>query len=532
LLLLGSALALGAWACQASLTNSPPFNPDGWGLLQRWMGASLHPQLDPGFLRLTLEAAATTLAYAAGGTLLSLLLGAVGGVLAAEVGWQAVRPAWRRPARQAVRSLLVLPRATHEILWGLLWVNVWGPEPLAALAAIALPYGAIAAKVFAQILDETPRQPLAALQNSGVATPAALAYAIVAPAAPRLLSYTLYRFECAIRSAAVLGIVGAGGLGYQILLSARSLRYEQLWTLFYALVLLVGLVDAGSALLRRRLARAPRHGSLLPDAALLLAAPVTLALGAGSWFWLQPDWGQLWAPASWQHLGTLVATLSGIDWAGTPWGQLLASSGRTLAMSVLAIAIATAAGTALALLAARSTFLPGGWFDPGARSRGWGAGVALGATRLLLLFGRAIPAPMWALVVLFVTFPGLWPGAIALGIYNGGVLGRLMAESCENLESGLLRALSAQGAPPASAALYGALPLMLPRLAGYSLYRWETCIRDTLVVGLVGAGGLGHSLAQHLSSLDGRGIVTHVDAFVALTLLADALSERLRRSLR
>ncbi|WP_293112642.1 hypothetical protein [Moorena sp. SIO4G3] len=74
-----------------------------------------------------------------------------------------------------------------------------------------------------------------ALLNSGVSPLTALLYSLIPQAFLNLLSYTVYRFDCAIRSATVLGIIGAGGLGYQMFLSLQSLRYEQLWTFFYVL---------------------------------------------------------------------------------------------------------------------------------------------------------------------------------------------------------------------------------------------------------------------------------------------------------
>ena len=122
-----------------------------------------------------------------------------------------------------------------------------------AVLAIGIPFAAITAKVFAELLDESPRQPLLALQASGVAPLQAFCYTLLPQAFPNLLSYAFYRFECSIRSAAVLGIIGAGGLGFQILLSLQSLRYEQMWTLLFMLCLLSGLSDMWSSLLRNRL---------------------------------------------------------------------------------------------------------------------------------------------------------------------------------------------------------------------------------------------------------------------------------------
>ncbi len=139
---------------------------------------------------------------------------------------------------------------------------------------------------------------------------------------------------------------------------------------------------------------------------------------------------------------------------------------------------------------------------------------------------------MWALLVLFVMFPGPLPGAVALGIYNFGILGRLMAEVVENLDPAPGAALRALGARPASVFAYATLPLSVARFAAYSLYRWEVAVRETVVVGVVGAGGLGRLLEQQRAAFNYRGMLATVVALIAVSVLVDLVSAAARRSLR
>jgi len=543
LLALGSSIALAL--VPAGVFGQDLLNPGGWPLLWRFLRASVQPELNPEFLRLTLDATLVTLAYAVCGTSLSVGLGLVGGVLTSEVCWWAMAPRRKRhglsPWWLGARSLLAFPRAIHELIWGLFFVNIWGLDPLSAILAIAIPFGAITAKVFSEILDETPRQPLVALLNSGVAPVSALIYGLLPQAFLNLLSYSFYRFECSIRSAAVLGIIGAGGLGYQILLSLQSLRYEQLWTFFFALFFLNGAVDWSSAWVRQRLgcpSRLDIHTlQFQPQKLGQRRDPLLSGAGLGillliPWcFWsINADFSKLWAPQT-------IHSLRDISQASFPptleiaIPQLLILAGETLAMSLLAIAAAGLGGMLLSFPAAHN-FLD--LFKPqlqsrSARIRAWGTLVV---TRILLLVCRAIPAPIWALVLLFVLFPGILPGAIALGLHNLGILGRLMAEVIENLDQRPLEALKAQGAPGFGVFLYGVLPMALPRFLAYSLYRWEVCMRETVIVGLVGAGGLGRLLTEQLSSFDYPSVVVTLGCFVVLTFLVDWLSAAARHSLR
>ncbi|NER89064.1 ABC transporter permease subunit [Moorena sp. SIO3A2] len=513
---------IGMAVVKAGIFEQDLVNLGGFSQLLRFLRASWHPEVSPEFLHLTLKATLTTLAYAACGTFLSILLGVVAGVITSQVWWLTVLPHWtlRQPIWLGIRGLLAFPRAIHEMIWGVFFVSIWGLDPLAAIMAIAIPYGAIVAKVFSEILDETPRGALMALLSSGVSPLIAFLYSIIPQAFSNLLSYTLYRFECSIRSATVLGLVGAGGLGYEILLSLQSLRYEQLWTFFYALVLLSAVIDISSVILRRRIN--------------LTVVLILVALCCLGFLYVSPDVSKFWSPRTQKLLGEIAQASFPLDFKAVPLSQLWKLSLQTLVMSVLASAGSGLGGIVLSFPAAHNFLLPGGLLNPSPKAsrlaalQGWSILVF---TRIILLFGRAIPAPIWALVVMFVMFPGVLPGAIALGLHNLGILGRLMAEINENLEKPPLEALKAQGTPGALLFLYGIFPMNLPRFLAYIFYRWEVCMRETVIVGLVGAGGLGVLLTEQLSSFDYRSVGMTLLCFVFLTFFVDWVSAAARESI-
>jgi phosphonate transport system permease protein len=551
-------LALGAIALSllaAGLGTTNWVNVNGFPLFWRFWVAILHPDVSVEFLRVVGNATLVTLAYAVCGTCLSVAIGLVGGLLASEVWWSSCflhRIAQIRPIWLGIRAGLAIPRAIHEMIWGLFFLNIVGLDPLVGILAIAIPYGAIVAKVFSELLDETPRQPLQALLNSGVSVWNAMLYGLLPQAFLNLLSYTFYRFECSIRSAAVLGMIGAGGLGYEVFLSLQSLRYEQLWTLFAALFLLNGTVDMSSAILRRRLGSPSRLDLNFHRGRQLTPTPhsqprrpqrdpVVWLFGLGFsalipfcfWF-VKPDFTKLWAERTATLLHSIGQDAFPPQWSAELLNTLLPLSLQTVAMSILAIALAGFGGMLLAFPAAANFFLPGGLLNP-MTHQPWGrlttwCGLLL--TRSLLLLERAIPAPIWALVCVFVFFPGMVPGAIALGLHNMGILGRLMAEVIENLDSRPLVALKAQGTPAILVFLYGVLPLTFTRFIAYILYRWEVCMRETVIVGLVGAGGLGRLLSEQLSSFAYDQVVVTLGCFVCLTFGVDWISQAARRSLR
>lgn len=492
-----------------------------------FFGTALHPAFDEKFLAMTFTAALTTLAYAVLGTLLSIVIGIVGGVLAAQAWWMSgVRARARRTkAGWAVaRVALAVPRGVHEVVWALFFLLVFGLNPMVAVLAIGIPFGAITAKVFSELLDEAPRRPYEALQAAGVRKLPAMLYGLVPLALPDLISYSFYRFDCAIRSAAILGIVGAGGLGYELVLSFQTLRYNEIWTLLYALIALNAAAEVWSGWVRRRPDSRPH------DPVLVGSLLVGILLAALSIWWIGLDVRVLGDSANWRRAVTVLGNAWPPDLGPGGIGELLKLTAITLAMSVLAMVFAFVGGVLLAFPAARLSQL--GRQASGSFARQAGRAASLAAVRIILVVLRAIPPPVWALLFLFVCYPGIVPGAMALGVYTAGVLGRLMAEAAENLDGRPLRALRAHGATEAQVFSYGVVPAVTSRFVAFGLYRWEVTIRETIVVGVVGSGGLGLLLDHRLHAFDYRGALTALLALTVLTIAVDFASAFVRRSIR
>jgi phosphonate transport system permease protein len=251
----------------------------------------------------------------------------------------------------------------------------------------------------------------------------------------------------------------------------------------------------------------------------LLSGLAALLLGVASVLHLAPDASRWFSGRTSELLGRLLDDLTPPSLPAGGWGELVSRSVETLQMSVVAITLAGLAAVLVALLAAR------GGTTPSRRVTGWLA-------RQLLLVTRAVPPPVWALLVLFVVLPGPLPGALALGIYTFGILGRLFAEVVEELDRRPRDALAALGAPPSVSFGYAVLPAATGQLLAYALYRWEVTARETVVVGVVGAGGLGRLLEQQRAGFDHPAMTTTVLALVAVCVVVDLLSLAVRTSLR
>lgn len=211
------------------------------------------------FLGLLFKATLETLAMATAGIALSFLIAAPLAVaMTRSLSVARIGPGpgrWRgQLVRQAARALLMVLRAIPEVVWALVFVRVLGLGPAAGVLALAITYGGMLGKVYAEILESADTRPARALLEAGSPRLTALFYALVPGAAQELASYTVYRWECAVRASVVMGFVGAGGLGQLMDQSMKMLNGGEAGSILLVFLVLVLLADALSAALRRLLA--------------------------------------------------------------------------------------------------------------------------------------------------------------------------------------------------------------------------------------------------------------------------------------
>ncbi|WP_455231983.1 PhnE/PtxC family ABC transporter permease [Geopseudomonas aromaticivorans] len=236
------------------------FDPGNAATMGSFLAAFWPPAHDGEFLALLGRATLETLAIATAGMALAWLIAVPCALLATRVLSVSAlarggRPRWWANAlRWPVRLLLIVLRSIPEIVWALLFVRAVGLGPTAGVLAIAITYSGMLGKVYAEICESVDPRPARALLAAGSPRLTAFAYGVLPNAAAEMLSYTVYRWECAIRASVVMGFVGAGGLGQQIDLSMRMFAGGEVASMLLTFFALVLLADQLSRLLRSRLA--------------------------------------------------------------------------------------------------------------------------------------------------------------------------------------------------------------------------------------------------------------------------------------
>lgn len=239
------------WSLFAVHWDEGVMHANGIGLASEIFVAMFTPDLSMEIILLAIESTWITLAYATAGMSLAIILAFIFGILASGILVQS--KILKNLLKSTFRGALGFMRAIHELVWAWLFVASFGLSPYAAIFALAIPYGGILGRIFADMLNDIPEEPIQALKVAGASMFQCLIFGYLPIVKNNILSYTMYRYECSVRSSAIMSFVGLGGLGYQIQLSLNDLQYDEVWTFMYFLIILVILIDLWSNMLRRKM---------------------------------------------------------------------------------------------------------------------------------------------------------------------------------------------------------------------------------------------------------------------------------------
>lgn len=438
------------------------------------------PDLSPHYLSSLAVPVAQTIGMACAGMLLALVCGIPLAVIVAT----------RAPGARFISAVLAGLRAIPDLTLAILAVVLLGLGPAAGIAALWIFYTAMVGKVFAELLLSAPAAPVDALRATGAPRVCLAAFGLIPLMFADLITFAMYSFECAMRASIIVGAVGGGGLGAELVGEINAIDYSRVVTLIIVLIALIAAVDFFGMLVRR-----------YPRAALLLV-PAGIAT-----LWI--DRPQLFALG--HALGTfakmLPPQLGPQDLAALP-GLLL----QTGEIAFFGTALGAAIGFCGALVAARN-IVPF-WI--------------VAVTRRFLDAARAVPEVVWGLILVVSVGVGPVAGIFALGLHSSGVLGKLYSEAFENVDRSPVASIVATGAPAPSTVAFAIVPLAFGPIAVNTLFRFEWNVRAAAVIGMIGAGGIGQALflAQQLF------FYKTMAAYVAITwiivLLFDVLGERLR----
>lgn len=407
------------------------------------------------------------------------------------------------------RGLVNFLRAIPEIMYALIFVASIGMGPLAGVLALAVSTIGLLSKFYAEAIESIDGKPVEAIEATGSRGLGIIRYAVLPQVFPLFVGYTLYMLDHNIRTAVVLGLVGAGGLGVELFTQMRAFNYQKAAAIIIIISVIITVIDRVSARLRKDIIDGKflsrenkyKHSLLL----LIISLIVILSL-----YFIPVDFKEMayGIPKIWEFLkGAIPPDFSDI----TEYAKLML---ETVAMGISGTFIAVLISIPIGMFSARNIIQ---------------APVIYNIMKEISNLLRALPELVFALI--FVAAVGLGPfaGVLALALHTAGFLGKFYAEAIENIDPKPVEAVEATGARFIQRIRFSVFQQIIPLFNSYNLYILDRNIRASTVMGIVGAGGIGFDLVMSIKLFEYNKVATMLIIILFTIMLIDWLSSYSRK---
>ncbi|UPO76244.1 phosphonate ABC transporter, permease protein PhnE [Arthrobacter sp. Helios] len=453
-------------------------------LLERMVPPTTGPV--PALLTLTLE----TLWIAVAGTGLATLASVF---LAAAASRHFTGP---RAVQWLAHSVIIVTRSVPTLIFAILFVRIFGLGPLAGALAIAFHSIGMIGKMMADVFEEQAPGPREAVASAGANRMQNFVSTTLTRALPAITSLVIYRLDINVRASAVLGLVGAGGIGVALQTAIGSLNYRRAAGIILVIVVLLLVLELIAYLMQRAVSE---HADEHTQSQLFAAGP---GLATPIWNRRRALRASGTAAAACLFLFSLSQLSINPSRLGQAWSNttallsgfippiftqdILLGIFESVVMAFTATFFGVVFGLVIAVLSTRHLVR----FAP----------LSL-ALRGLIVFVRGIPDIVYALI--FVAALGLGPfaGFLALSISCTALASKFFTDSLQNVDPAPLRALEATGAGRIQVFVSGVWPQFVPSFIGNSLFTSDLALRESAVLGIVGAGGIGFLLDESVATL-------------------------------
>jgi phosphonate transport system permease protein len=399
---------------------------------------------------------------------------------------------------RSVRTFSASIRAVHELFWGLIFMQIYGLSATTGVLAILVPFTGIFAKMFAEIIEQQSTVPHSALSTKTDRF-SQYFYTWLPQAWPQIVSYTRYRFECALRSSTILGFIGLPTLGFYLETAFKQGQYDEAAGLLLSFFILITTI------------RWWFFTKIIPAYVLI---PIYLILA----FIALPDSPTVYSSSLVQFLTHDIwpkALLNGDGVAAIAWYHhqffdvALPAVWETLLLSQLALVLSGL----LVLL-----FYP--WASKAFFPQPFSFVIGFGRTALLVL--RSIPEMIFAFVFLLILGPSGIPAVLALALHNAGLISYLLMRHSEQIK---YRTDTGKGIDHY---FYEVTPRIYPHFLSLLLYRWEVIIRESAILGILGITTLGFYIDSAFEDIRYDRAFFLIVISALLNIAVDSFSRRIR----
>mgnify|MGYP001306081417 CR=1 FL=1 len=392
---------------------------------------------------------------------------------------------------KVIRLFLIIFRSIHELIWGLILIQIYGININVAIISICIPFIAINAKVFREEIENIDNKIVDSMIEISGKSFSSLITLIWIPILNTFYNFGIYRLECALRSTTILGIFGLGGIGTSIYLSFKGLNFNELWTYIWSL----GLLIVFSKTILKNIKFKNFDSKILLSIFYILGLISLFSIIYFFIFIINPSFNfNINNISNYKNAFRLFDLLK------------LIFENIIFCVSATAIAVSVPPFCFLVLNNKFGIFL----------------------IRLISFFIRLIPPSITILVLLMFNNPSISLASLALGIYNAAIISNLLITNINNLENDKFIALRSIGASKRLSWLLGLFSKQSKSYLTYCAYRSDILIRETAIVGVIGCVGLGWQLQESISSFAWEEVSIILISYSSITIIGEMINGKIK----
>ncbi len=466
----------------------------GLKLFQEFLISAFNPKIDDEIIITVINRLNETILIGFFSWLVSIIFGAIFGIISSNIFYRIFNiPNF---FYRIIRFFLTIIRSIHEVVWGIVLMQIYGINFSIGMIAICIPYIAVNSKVFAEQLETIDYKRFESINQINAPKFSSLLTIIWNPIINTFKNFGLYRLECSIRSTVILGLFGIGGIGTSIFLSFQTLNFRELWTYLWSLAILIIL----SRLIFKKIKFNAKNKILSIFFIAVFFITILFSFSYFLYFIFNNNF------ENFNSVSSLFKSSS--DLGLFDFLKLIL---ETIILSLLSTGIAISLPPVVIGIFNNKTFK-----------------IFIKIFAFLL---RLIPTPVILLILLTFNNPSLSLAALTLGLHNAGITSKLLFTNLESQDKRNYIAMKALGISKKTSWLLGLFSQQAKSYLAYCAYRSDIIIRETAIVGVIGSVGLGWQFQESLSSFAWQEVTIILIAYSSIAIVGELINGKIKNSL-
>ncbi len=465
----------------------------GFKLFQEFLISAFNPKIDNEIIITLINRINETILIGFFSWLVNIIFGAIFGIFSSKIFYKIFNiPIF---LNRIIRFFLTIMRSIHEVVWGILLMQIYGINYSIGLIAICIPYIAVNSKVFAEQLETIDYKSFESINQINAPKFSSLLTLIWNPIINTFKNFGLYRLECSIRSTVILGLFGFGGIGTSIFLSFQTLNFRELWTYLWSLAILI--------ILSRLIFKKINFNNTNKILSIFFIAVffITILLSFSYFLYFVFNNSE-----NFNSVSTLFKSSSDLG---------LFDFLKLILETIILCLLSTGIAISLPPLAI-------GIFNNNTSKI---------LIRIFAFLLRLIPTPVMLLTLLTFNNPSLSLAALTLGLHNAGITSKLLFTNLDSQDKRNYIAMKSLGISKKISWLLGLFSQQSKSYLAYCAYRSDIIIRETAIVGVIGSVGLGWQLQESLSSFAWQEVTTVLLAYSSIAIIGELINGKIKDGL-